>query len=213
MRLIVFDLDHTLLTTNSSFQFGFYLYRQKFFSFWTLLWCLSDYARHKWGNLSIQTLHGKSFRRLFKGRPLMEITQHVVKFLTESLAVMLYAPVVQRLKEAQDRGDRVIILSSSPDFLVGEISRRLDVEHWKATGYQADEKGKFIAISHVMEGQDKAQYVKRLAEQLQLPLSAITVYSDSYLDLPVLKMGGEAIGVRPDDRLKRICLQNGWEMI
>jgi phosphoserine phosphatase len=87
------------------------------------------------------------------------------------------------------------------------------VKLWKATHYQEDENGMLIMISHVMEGEDKANYVQALAEQFLIPLSSITVYSDSYLDLPVLKIAGQAIGVVPDYRLKRVCLQNGWEIL
>lgn len=213
MNLVVFDLDHTLLTANSSFRFGTFLYRQKFFPFWTLLLCLSHYARHKWGGMSVQTLHAKSFAHLFKGRNLSDICEHVDKFLTENLQSMLYLPVVERLKAAQERGDAVLILSSSPDFLVREIARRLHVPRWKATIYQRDHDGSLSAVSHVMEGEDKAQYVKGLADQMHLPLSSITVYSDSILDLPVLKIAGKAIGVLPDSHLKRICLENGWEIL
>src|SRR5690242_5224857 len=143
-RLIVFDLDHTLLTANSSFCFGSFLYRQRFFSFWTLLGCLSDYARYKWLKMSIYDLHIKTFDRLFRGCAVVDVRRHVVQFLTDSLDGMLYSPVVQRLKQAQAQGDHVMILSSAPDFLVEEIAKRLQVFHWKATIYQSNEKGHFI---------------------------------------------------------------------
>lgn len=213
MHLSVFDLDHTLININSSFHFGLYLYRQKFFSFSKLVACLSDYARHKWLGLSVQTLHARAFARLFKGHALSDIRHHVDQFLTEHLTSFLYEPVVQRLKAAQTQGNYTLILSSSPDFLVGAIAHRLGVSQWKATVYQADTKGKLMSIAHVLEGQDKADYLKNLAHQMRVPLSATTVYSDSYLDLPVLKIAGQAIGVDPDSHLKRVCLQNGWEIL
>lgn len=213
MRLTVFDLDHTLLTTNSSFRFGVFLYRQNVFSFWTLLDCLIYYARHKWLGMSIYDLHTKVFARLFKGQFLEDICHYANQFLTESLTTMLYEPVVKRLRTAQDKGDHVLILSSSPDFLVKKIAEHLGVLHWKATVYQCDEKGKFITISKVMEGQDKANYIHNLSIQMCINRSVITVYSDSYLDLPILKMAGKPIAVGPDYRLKYICLQNGWEIL
>jgi HAD superfamily hydrolase (TIGR01490 family) len=213
VRLIVFDLDHTLLTVNSSFYFGSFLYRQGFFSLGTLLSCLIDYARSKWLGMSIADLHIRTFKRLFLGCSISNINHYVNMFLNESLKDLLYDPVVQRLENAQNQGDYVLILSSSPDFLVKEIAQRLHVPHWKATVYQTDEEGKLTAISQVMDGQDKANYIKELADRMQLPQGAITVYSDSYLDLPILKMAGQAIGVGPDYHLKRICLQNGWEIL
>ena len=213
MKLVIFDLDHTLLTANSSFKFGSYLYQQNFFSFWTLLACLYNYGRHKLCGMPLQALHFNSFSRLFKGRSLSNVQTHVEAFLNENLDALLFKPVVQRLKAAQNCGDYVLILSSSPDFLVGEIARRLGVEQWKATSYQIDCQGIFSNISHVMEGGDKADYVVKLAHLLPIPLSATVAYSDSALDLPVLKIVGKAIGVVPDPHLKRICLQNGWEII
>lgn len=213
MRLVVFDLDHTLLTVNSSFHFGSFLYRQNFFSFLTLVNCLWGYTRHKWLGMSINDLHYKLFSNLFEGRVFADVHRHVDQFLTESLSNMLYEPVVQRLRKAQSQGDYVLILSSAPDFLVKEIAHRLKVHDWKATVYQCDAEGKMSAVTQVIEGKDKAHYVKVLADQLNLSRSAITVYSDSYLDLPILKIAGQAIGVGPDYRLKRICLQNGWEIL
>lgn len=213
MRLTIFDLDHTLLTANSSFRFGFFLFRKRFFSLWTLLTCCAIYARHKWLGMSIHQLHSKTFARLFKGCLLADISRYVNQFLIESLSAMLNDSVVQRLKQAQNQGDHVLILSSSPDFLVKAIAGRLQVPHWSATIYECDEKGKLSAIKQVMEGQDKADYLKKLMDQLQVAQSALTVYSDSYLDLPILKMAGKAIAVGPDSHLKRISLQNGWEIL
>lgn len=213
VRLVVFDLDHTLLKANSSFHFGRYLYQQHYFSFWTLLVCLSAYARHKWCGMSASALHHYSFVRLFKGRSQEEIHSHVTLFLQGHLSNLLNQPVVSRLRKAQRAGNQVLILSSSPDFLVGEIANRLSVERWKATSYAVDRQHRYCGISHVMEGEEKARFVAQQAEHLSLPLSAVTAYSDSMLDMPILKLVGQPICVGPNHRLTRICRQNGWEMI
>lgn len=213
MHASVFDLDHTLLTGNSSYHFGFYLYRQKFFSFPKLIVSLSDYARHKCFNLPVQSLHANAFSRLFKGRSLTELNGHVEKFLTENLDSLVYSPVVQRLQEAHARGDATLILSSGPDFLVSAIARRFNVAEWQATTYQADEHGYLSAITRVLDGKDKADYLHHYAKKRHIPLSQLTVYSDSYLDLPLLQMAGRPIGVVPDNKLKKICLNNGWEIL
>jgi phosphoserine phosphatase len=84
---------------------------------------------------------------------------------------------------------------------------------WTGTPYLSDPQGRFTSIGSVLEGQGKADIVIKLAQQMDLPLTDTIVYSDSYLDLPVLKIAGRAIGVKPDDHLKRICLQNGWEIL
>ena len=213
MPLHVFDLDHTLLKVNSSYRFGAYLYHHQFFTFPTLLACLCAYARHKWLNMSVQTLHAKTFDHLFKGGELTIIQRHVNNFLSENLTALLYDPVVKRLQAAQDKGEEAIILSSSPDFLVGAIANRLQVLNWAGTPYLTDTQGRFTSIGPILDGPGKADIVIKLAQRMNLSLSDTIVYSDSYLDLPLLKIAGRAIGVQPDVHLKRICLQKEWEIL
>lgn len=167
--------------------------------------------------MSIQHLHQKMFSTLFKGRVIKEIDRHVQAFLDQELETMLYEPTIQRLKEAEQAGHYTLILSSSPDFLVRPIAARLGVDAWKASLYTCDHEGKLNGISEVVEGEVKADYVHSFIKYLNLAGSTLAVYSDSYLDLPVLQMagegGGRAIGVSPDRYLRQICLRKGWEIL
>ncbi|CUI16262.1 conserved hypothetical protein [Candidatus Protochlamydia naegleriophila] len=212
MRLSVFDLDHTLLTVNSSYHFGAYLYRQNFFAFPSLLASLFYYARHKLFGLSIQKLHQKTFQLLFKGVSAEELQTYASIFFEQHLMGKFYQPALQRLREAQKNGDYTLILSSSPDFLVKPIAEWLGVDAWQATIYAVD-CGRMSLLESILDGQDKANYLVKLAQEMGVSSSSITVYSDSYLDLPILKMAGRAIGVVPDFYLKRICHEKGWEII
>lgn len=213
MRLSVFDLDHTLLTVNSSYHFGVYLYRQNFFSFPSLLASLCYYAYHKLFGMSVQKLHKKTFQMLFKGVSAEELQKHAAVFLEEQLTKKFYKPALERLREAQEKGDYVLILSSSPDFLVKPIAEWLGVDAWQATIYAVDDCGRLSHLASILEGQDKADYLAHLIKKMNISSSSITAYSDSHLDLPVLKMAGKAIGVVPDFYLKRICQEKGWEII
>lgn len=211
--LHVFDLDHTLLTANSSYHFGAYLYRQHFFGFPVLVKCLREYAFHRYLGTSFQTLHDKIFAYLFKGRAIEEIIFHLNDFLSQSLSSFIYKPAMDRLEEAQRRKEEVFILSSSPDFLVQGIAKRLGVLNWGGTTYQVNPQGYLSAVTFVMEGERKAEGIQKWANQKNLSLDDVIAYSDSYLDLPLLKMVGKPVGVRPDRRLRQICLKEGWEIL
>lgn len=211
--LSVFDLDHTLLKVNCSFRFGFYLYKQNFFSSFKLLSCLAYYIRHKFLGLSICRLHEKVFDNLFKCRKIEDIHRYVQLFLDKEFDSMLYDPTIKRLKKAQSLGHHTLILSSSPDFLVQPIAIRLGVSDWKSSLYESDEAGRLIRISKILEGQGKANYIEEWIGKFQAYSISITAYSDSYLDLPILKIAQKAIGVLPDRRLRKICLKNGWEIL
>lgn len=212
-KLVVFDLDHTLLTSNCSFTFGLYLYRNGFFSFFQLLGCLTDYARHKWLRMSPIYLHKKTCSRIFAGKSVKEVELLANQFLTKSLDNMLNKTVYQRLQEAKIKGDQVIILSGSPDFLVGNIAKRLQVPLWKSTSYETSKNEVFLGVGEVMCGEEKRKYIKKVAHQLHLCKENITVYVDSYLDLELIQLAGVVVGVAPDKELKAMCVKNHWEMI
>jgi HAD superfamily hydrolase (TIGR01490 family) len=213
MNITIFDLDHTLLKRNSSYFFGFYLYHQRFISSIKLIAALADYVRHKYFGLSIHKLHEKSFDRLFKGRSLPLIEQHVKTFLDQQLNQLISPIVLDRLKKAQRSGDTILILSSSPDFLVSAIAERFSIDQWHATRYLTDEKKQFTSIGNILDGEGKIQIVHELIKKHEWHVDKITVFSDSHLDLPILEMAHHSVGVNPDPILRKICLAKGWEIL
>jgi HAD superfamily phosphoserine phosphatase-like hydrolase len=208
-----FDLDHTLIKENASFRFGAYLFRKKVFSFFTFLSLIIYYGQYKFFGMSVYDLHHKTFKRLFEGRLCHPIKLYVDAFLDEHFDQLIYQPAMTRLREAQEGQRFTAIFSSSPDFLVEPIAKRLGVHYWKASQYHVNSSGAFQNISKVLEGHDKATLLEILVHDLGLGLESATVYSDSMLDLPFLKAAGKAVAVNPDKKLRTLCLQEGWEMI
>lgn len=211
--LTVFDLDHTLLAVNSSYKFGHYLYQHRFFSFGSMAYCVLCYALHKAGYLSIPNLHQRIFQSIFKGQALSELEEAAESFLDLHLSHMLYEASLKRLKEAQQVGGTIAILSSAPDFLVKPITRRLGVGLWEAARYEVNEENCLCAISHVVQGKEKAEAALKIAAGMGIPKEFITVYTDSYLDLPLVEVAGQVIGVNPDRKLRRLCKEKGWAII
>ena len=212
-KLTIFDLDHTLMNANSSFWFGVFLYRKGFFSFFSMVHCLLCYGLLGLFVLTLDQLHGRIFDRFFRGRNLEEVEKEVETFLEKSFHALLYQPVIQRLREAQERTDRVVILSSSPHFLVGPIARKLGVVDWEATRYGCDAEGRMDRVDSVLGGDSKAALLKRWLDQSFVSTEQVTVYSDSLEDLSLLEAAGKAIVVRPRGRLKKIAEQCAWEIL
>jgi HAD superfamily phosphoserine phosphatase-like hydrolase len=208
-----FDLDHTLLNANSSFRFGFFLYKNHFFKLKDLMKCLTFYARHKWFGLSIEELHHKSFGALFRGKSFELVRSFVDEFLEQQLQQMTNPSIFLHLENAKKNGHHCAILSSAPDFLVRPIAKKWGIHLWYATSYQTDLRGNFTKIAYVMEGEEKAKTLLNLAHLLEVDPSSITVYSDSALDLPLLNIAGKAIGVFPDRKLRKVCYANHWEIL
>lgn len=212
-NISIFDLDDTLFKTNSSYQFGKYLYRKKVFSTSLMLPLLGNYLFHKGGFLSLENLHKKNFNLLFLNRSYEEFQNYAKEFLKTQGDDLIYYPAFKKLKNAQENNHYTALFSSSPDFLVALIAEKFGVSSWVATKYNLNAEKKWASISQIIDGEDKAKATLNLSSKLNVPLSQVFSYSDSYLDLPFLQVAGKAYGVNPDYKLKAYCKRKNWEII
>lgn len=211
-QISAFDLDHTLINVNSSYLFGTILYEKKQLSFTKAAYLLGMYALHKARIISIATLHATVFKSLFHGKHISYVQSLLPEFL-HRLKPHFNTPVLERLQKAKADGHHVLILSSSPNLLVGAIAESLGVCVWDATHYEVDKDQKFCKITHIMEGESKAKNLILFSAKMRVDLEKITAYSDSSLDLPFMEVAGIPIGVNPDRALRKMCHLYGWEII
>jgi HAD superfamily hydrolase (TIGR01490 family) len=209
----LFDLDGTLLKVNSSFCFGKYLYQHGFFSMFRLLQLGCIYFFHKIGLISIESVHHTVFKRIFKGRCSKQVAQFADLFIETHLNSMLYSPAIDRLKKAQFAGHFVAILSSSPDFIVKSIAQKLNVLHVESSIYSVDAEGKFSHIEHLVEGNVKAGWVTKAAQDHAIAFEGITGYTDSVIDLAFLLSCGNKVLVNPGRKLRAMGRKRRWETI
>ncbi len=213
MKFSVFDLDRTLFSKNSSFEFCKYLYKNQFFSLFFVLKSAFYYIWHEYFGLTLEQLHRKVFKKLLRGVDLQTLSSHVSSFLEQEMERLLYFPALQRLRRAQHEGHFTMILSNSPSFLVGEIASRLEVDDWRASEYKVDKDQRLCHISQILHGDVKAFWVRKVSLRLGIREEEVTAYSDSHLDLPFLESAGAAVVVNPDSRLKKIAGEKNWEQI
>lgn len=101
------------------------------------------------------------------------------------------------------------MLSSSPDFLVQEIARRLQFDRWQGTEYAVDKDGNLCHIATLIEGRAKLQWAQKGSFQAH----QIVALSDSWEDILLLKWVGKAVAVNPDRRLRMMAKEKGWEIL
>lgn len=208
-----FDLDHTLITENSSYRFGCDLCHQKRLPYWDLLYIMGCSFRHSLGLLPIEKLHEGAFRRLFLGKSETLIKDYASEFVDTHFHKMLYPPAVEVLKQAQADGHLTVLMSSGTDFIVGEFARHLNIPLWQATQYAVDKDHRFCHISTLVLGGDKARRLDELRKEYGIAKEQTYAYSDSHLDLPFLQAAGHAIGVNPNRQLRALCRKNQWSII
>src|SRR5439155_2112523 len=121
-----------------------------------------------------------------RGQPRDRVAEHAEWFSSGWVSRRLRECVLERLRTHQQAGDRVILLSASPDVYVAAIGRMLGIEEVLATQVAADDERWDGALRG--ENCKGAAKVRRLAEYLQAasPPAASWAYGDSSSDLPVL---------------------------
>lgn len=212
VKLNVFDLDGTLLNSNCSFAFSFYLYKKGLFSFFDELYCLCVALSYKYLGLSLETLHKNVFNKLFFKKSIHRFEDEALLFVPDFIPKAVNPLVLNKIQEAKANGEKILLLSSSPNFLVKPISNYFKIP-FQSTQYRFNKLGNLEDISLLMSGKKKAEIIKSIIQKDHIKKHNITAYSDHIDDLPLLESVGKAVAVKPCFKLKKIAKSRNWEII
>jgi HAD superfamily phosphoserine phosphatase-like hydrolase len=212
-KLIVFDLDHTLISTNSSYCYLKTLYQRGSLSISVLLRAALLKCRYYATSMTLEKLHHVVFDRMLRGFSLESLEHHIDALVEKIVPAALYLPAYQELTAAKQRGDYTALLSSSPDFLVRKFAAYFGIDSWEGTAYSLDKERRLSKISKLIVGTTKKSCLLRLQEKLGIPKQQVVVYTDSHDDIPLLLEAGEAVAVNPDRKLAKFARLNKWRII
>ncbi len=208
-----FDLDHTLFINNGSYLFGRFLYSKRILSFCSMTRLVASYSLQRLGALSILQVHRQAIATLFHRMTRPQVAELVEEFYDKSIDQLWYKPALKHWQQAQAKGHKCLILSSSPDFIVEPIAKRLKADDCFSTHYHCNPKGYFYQVKEVVDGEAKRNFLIDRMQRYQIATHQASAYSDSILDLPLLSCVGRPVAVQPDRQLKRHSLQKGWPII
>lgn len=179
-----FDLDGTLIRGNCSVRFGAYLLKKGVLSPLKALSLIWFYGCYQVRVLNLEELHRACFFRLFKGQSVQEMERLAASFVDASFDRLIIKSRLELFQQAQ--GEKYLC-SSSPEILVSLFAKKLGVDGWIATSYDADEQGRFSNLRRVVDGEQKKQFLK----QQQKDGVKTVAYSDSLEDDLFLKAADE----------------------
>jgi HAD superfamily hydrolase (TIGR01490 family) len=111
-------------------------------------------------------------------------------------------------------GRRVMLATSSLDFIVAPLAEHLGVDGVLATALEFDQgicTGRLVGVP--MFRREKKERVLAFLTSEGIPPSECTFYSDSIYDLPLLEGVGCAVAVNPDLRLRAVARARGWTIM
>lgn len=216
-KLALFDLDHTLLPLDSDYAWGEFtaaigwtdpqVFQQRNDYF---------YAHYKAGTLDIVEYVLFATEAALKQGAAKSIAAHA-DFMSTVILPAIHPIVRNLLKQHQDAGDQVIIVTATNAFVTRPIADALGVDELIAVDLVPDADGwitgRIQGVPSFREG--KITRVEAWLTQRGLGWKDVeaTFYSDSINDLALLEKVQHPIATNPDERLRAIATQRGWRIL
>jgi HAD superfamily hydrolase (TIGR01490 family) len=118
---------------------------------------------------------------------------------------------LQALQEHRGRGETVVLLSGSLDFLLEPLKEYVGADHLIAAEMEVVQ-GKLTGriVGHYPYGGYKAALIQHFASEHGLDFSRSYAYADHHTDHEVLKLFGNPVVINPKKRMQEIAQREGW---
>ena len=212
-KLVIFDLDNTLIAGDSDRNWGQFLSEEGLVEEGYLEKSEEFYKGYYDGTLNIMDFLD------FCGQPLKNNSMELLldkrkKFLDLKIKPILLKKGLEEVKKIKGLGFKVIIATATNSFVTRPIAEIFSIKDLIATEFEIVDNaftGKIVGNPCFQEG--KLKKVKEWCEINNFDLRQATFYSDSFNDLPLLNEVGNAVIVDGDDQLKATAKTNKWECI
>ena len=217
MKLALFDLDNTLLSGDSDYEWGQFLVERGVLGAAEYEAQNRDfYAQYAAGSLDIHEFLGFALRPLAEHEPGDLLRWHA-DFMRTRIVPMIGDPARALVARHRDAGDLCAIVTATNSFVTGPIALEFGVTHLIATepeSVQGRFTGRVAGTPCFREG--KIRRVADWLDGLGLSLAVFgqsTFYSDSHNDMPLLECVTQPVAVDPDGLLEVEARRRGWPVI
>ena len=216
-KLALFDLDNTLLSCDSDYEWGQFLvergvlgreeYEAQNAAF---------YEQYKAGTLDIHEFLGFALRPLAEHRP-EDLERWHAEFMTARIRPAMSAAAKALVHHHLAAGDLCALVTATNSFVAGPIGREFGVPHLVATEPERIDgrfTGRVAGVPCFKDGKIARleAWLAGAGHRLQ-EFAQSTFYSDSHNDLPLLERVTHPVAVDPDQVLAAEAGRRGWPVI
>ena len=134
--------------------------------------------------------------------------------LTELIEPIVYAEALDLLEHHRSEGRILVLVSAAPIEIVEPMANHLQMQKAIATTPLTDVNGCYTGeVDYYAHGPDKAEAIRKLAEEEGIDLDSSWAYSDSATDLPMLESVGHPVTVNPDRELRLQAARREWPIL
>lgn len=216
-RLTLFDLDHTLLPLDSDYEWGEFTIR--------IGW--NDpvefarrndefYAHYQAGTLDVHDYVRFATEAVRLRGPEAAAQAHA-QFMREVIQPAIRPEALQLVRQHQQAGDTVLIVTATNEFVTRPIAQALGVPELLAMQLARDPSGWYTGeidgTPTMREGKVRRMEQWLAARRLSWGDVESTFYSDSMNDVPLLEKVDHPVATNPDARLRALAQERGWRIL
>jgi HAD superfamily hydrolase (TIGR01490 family) len=217
MNLVLFDLDNTLLTGDSDFQWAQFLIEQRVLDREVYeARNIEFYEQYKAGTLDIHEFLDFQLKPLSR-HPRSQLDAWHQEFMQQKILPLITLQARELIKRHLLGNNLCVIITATNRFVTGPIARALGVSHLIATEPEqmnGEFTGQVSGLPCFREG--KITRLESWLDEHNLTWMSFLeswFYSDSLNDLPLLNRVTHPVAVDPDATLKAHAEENGWPII
>ena len=217
-HLALFDLDGTLIPSDSDHAFGEFMVRIGWADETAWLARNDEFFRmYQAGALDL-TAYIEFATSVWRSRPDAELAPMRRRFMNEVIEPLLTERALELVRTHQRAGDLCAIVTATNEFVTRPIADAFGVPELLAVELERDDAG---AVTGAIRGVPTYQHgkVTRVEQWLAAQnlrwsdFDRITVYSDSTNDLPLLERATDPVATNPSPALEAIAVQRGWRLL
>tara|TARA_B100000768_G_scaffold60381_1_gene58448 strand:- start:4928 stop:5584 length:657 start_codon:yes stop_codon:yes gene_type:complete len=214
MPLAIFDLDNTLIAGDSDYSWGAFLVAHKRVD-QALYKNMNEqfFADYEAGTLDILAYLAFSLSPLI-GMSASDLEPLHSKFMDEIIQPMKLPKASQLIEKHRQAGDRLLVITATNRCIIEPIVRSLGIVEFLSTEPEFVNgriTGQIVGTPTFREG--KVQRLNAWLEENHETLSGSYFYSDSINDLPLLSVVDIPVAVDPDNSLRQMAGEQGWDII
>jgi HAD superfamily hydrolase (TIGR01490 family) len=217
-NLCLFDLDDTLLPIDSDHAWGEFVTKLGWVDAVEFRRCNDAfYAQYQAGRLDIHEYVAFATAPL-RARTVEQADAAHLQFMRDVIQPNLRHAALDLVRDHQSRGDLVVLVTATNDFITGPIARAFGIADLLAVrlerGSGGTITGRIVGTPSYREGK-----VTRVQEWLAArradwgDFDRISVYSDSVNDLPLLQRATDPVATNPSPALRAVAEERGWRIL
>ena len=217
MRLALFDLDNTLLSGDSDYEWGQFLVDRGVLDRETYeAQNRAYYEQYMVGTLDIHEYLGFALRPLAAHAP-QDLERWRAEFMRLRIAPMITPAARALVARHLAAGELCAVITATNSFVTAPIARAFGVQHLIATEPEVRDgrfTGRVAGTPCFREGKlaRLEQWLTALGHKLH-DFEESTFYSDSHNDLPLLERVTRPVAVDPDEALAAEAARRRWPML